>query len=71
MLAVGAAVLLAGYSLLFWGTRIRSGKRIGLADAVIPGHYQRGPLPDVAGAPADQSGGTVLTWGPGAQGKTP
>lgn len=40
MLAVGAGVLLAGYSLLFWGNRIRSGNRISFADAVIPGHYE-------------------------------
>lgn len=49
MLAVGAAILLAGYSLAFWGNRIRTGNRIGLADVVVPGHYQRGPLPDVPG----------------------
>lgn len=50
MLAVGAAVWLAGYSLMFWGNRIRTGNRIGLADVVIPGHYQTGPLPEVPGA---------------------
>lgn len=49
MLAVGASVLLAGYSLLFWGNRIRSGNRVSFADVVIPGHYASGPLPDATG----------------------
>lgn len=50
MLAVGAAVLLAGYSLAFWGNRIRTGNKLSLADVVVPGHYQRGPLPAVPAA---------------------
>ena len=49
MLAVGAAILLGGYTLLFWGNKIRTGSGVGLADVVIPGHYQTGPLPPVAG----------------------
>lgn len=50
MLAVGAAVLLAGYTLAFWGNKIRTGAGVGLADVIIPGHYETGPLPPVTAA---------------------
>lgn len=57
MLAVGAAVLLAGYSLMFWGNRIRTGNRVSFADVVLPGHYQSGPLPEPSAASAGPIGG--------------
>lgn len=64
MLAVGAAVLLTGYTFLFWGNKIRTGSRISLADVVIPGHYQTGPLPAVA-ATTPSTGGYDYGFGPG------
>lgn len=65
MLAVGAAILLGGYTLLFWGNKVRTGAGVGLADVAVPGHYQAGPLAPVTGAAPGVTAGYDYGFGPG------
>jgi len=71
MLAVGAAILLAGYGLAFWGNRIRTGNRISLADALIPGHFQTGPLGETSAGQAGGGGRTIIGYSPAPGGVGP
>lgn len=65
MMSVAAGILLAGYTIAYWGMETLHGRSVGFADLLVPGRYQSAQSTPGQGTAAGTS--TAATQG-GARG---